>query len=514
METIVSAVTSDLLSRALSVVIQRCKRPKAEEAEHKLQRLQRVLLRADAMVKEAEGRHIGNQAMLRQLEMLRQAMYRGHYMLDTVKCRGQEGDGEVSSGLPVTLPRFSSARHRLPSFPITSSKKNLKNTMPNTESLNKLEKMRNGLETLMDDMVEFTVFLEGYPRIPRQPYSTYLILDKVMFGRQMEKETIINFLLRTGVAACDESPKVLPIVGAAWVGMTTLIEHVCLDERVREHFSSIVFFTEDDLGAQGMASPLPPDIGVIKHQDLTATSYGRSLSVIELAGDMDEETWSRLYSSAASSMAHGSKIIVASRSEKISGLGTTQEALRLRHLPRDAYWYFFRTLVFGSANHEDQPKLASLAMEIAALTNGTFLGANIMASMMRANLNARFWSRLLQCLRDYTSRHLLMFGEHPADLIQKGRPVYACRMTQQSQISILGGNIYQKGPYQKCSTQNDVSKLTAQDIITGCVTHEGKFTALTWRSTIPPYYTYFVNCESQKAGCSTIGKKRPRQARF
>ena len=77
METIVSAVTSDLLSRALSVVIQRCKRPKAEEAEHKLQRLQRVLLRADAMVKEAEGRHIGNQAMLRQLEMLRQAMYRG-----------------------------------------------------------------------------------------------------------------------------------------------------------------------------------------------------------------------------------------------------------------------------------------------------------------------------------------------------------------------------------------------------------------------------------------------------
>ena len=40
--------------------------------------------------------------------------------------------------------------------------------------------------------------------------------------------------------------------------------------------------------------------------------------------------------------------------------------------------------------------------------------------------------------------------------------------------------------------------------MTGCVTHEGKFTALTWRSTIPPYYTYFVNCESQKAGCSTI----------
>ncbi|PUZ55001.1 hypothetical protein GQ55_5G177400 [Panicum hallii var. hallii] len=508
METIVSAIMSDLLSRALSMVIRRYKRSTEEEAEHKLQRLGRVLLRIAAMVEEAEGRHITNQAMLRQLEMLRQGMYEGHYMLDTVKCRGQEGDGEVSGDLPVTLPRFSSARPRLrlPSFPIISSKKNLQNTMLNTESLNKLDKMLDGLETLMGDTVEFAVFLEGYPRIPRQPYSTHLILDKVMFGRQTEKETIINFLLRRGVAAGDEGPKVLPIVGAAWVGKTTLIEHVCLDERVREHFSSIVFFTEDDLGAKSMACLR--DIGVIKHQDLTATSYGRSLAVIELAGDMDEETWRRLYSSAARSMAHGSKIIVTSRSEKIAALGTTQQALRLRYLPRDAYWYFFRTLAFGSANPEDQPKLASLAMEIAVLLNGT-LGANIIASLMRANLNARFWSRLLQCLRDYTSRHVLMFGEHPEGLMQKGKPVYACRMTQQSQNSILVGTTY-----QKCSTQSDASMLTVQDIITGCVTDQAKFTAVLWRSRIPPYYTYLVNCESQKAGCSTVGKKRPRQARF
>jgi len=43
------------------------------------------------------------------------------------------------------------------------------------ESLKQLEKTLDGLETLVGDMAEFTLFLEGYPRISRQPYSTHLL---------------------------------------------------------------------------------------------------------------------------------------------------------------------------------------------------------------------------------------------------------------------------------------------------------------------------------------------------
>jgi len=232
MEPLLSAIMSDLLGRALSVLIQRYRASKAEETEHKLQRLRRVLLRIDATVDEAEGRHITNQAMLRQLQMLRKGMYGGHYVLDTIRYRGH---GEVSGGRDVVLSRLSSAK-RLLSFPVSSSssssKENLQSTVLDAENLKNLEKMLDGLETLMGDMVEFTVFLEGYPRIPRQPYSEYLVLDKVMFGRQMEKEAVIDFLLRPE-AVGDGNPGVLPIVGEAWIGKSTLVEHVCLDERVR-----------------------------------------------------------------------------------------------------------------------------------------------------------------------------------------------------------------------------------------------------------------------------------------
>ncbi|KAG2591291.1 hypothetical protein PVAP13_5NG471386 [Panicum virgatum] len=222
---------SDLLGRALSVLIQRYRASKAEETEHKLQRLRRVLLRIDATVDESEGLHITNQAMLRQLQMLRKGMYGGHYVLDTIRYRGH---GEVSGGRDVVLSRLSSAK-RLLSFPV-SSKENLQSTVLDAENLKNLEKMLDGLETLIGDMVEFTVFLEGYPRIPRQPYSEYLVLDKVIFGRQMEKEAVIDFLLRPE-AVGDGNPGVLPIVGEAWIGKSTLVEHVCLDRLLRRRRS-------------------------------------------------------------------------------------------------------------------------------------------------------------------------------------------------------------------------------------------------------------------------------------
>ncbi|KAF8696259.1 hypothetical protein HU200_037162 [Digitaria exilis] len=464
MEPLLSAIMNDLVGRALSMLIQGYMRPKAEETEHKLLRLQRVLLRIDATVEEADGRHITNQAMLRQLGMLRQAMYGGHYMLDTFKYRGHEHGGDEEEVSGIVLSRFSSAM-RLLSFPIR-----------NSSSKENLEKMLDGLEMLIGDMVEFAVFLRGYPRLCRQPYSEYLVLDKVMFGRPMEKETVINFLLRPEAAAGDGNPGVLPIIGEA--------RNILLDERVRGHFSSIIFFDGDDLGAENMATL--PQNGVIKHQDLTTSSCGRLLLVIELAGDMEEEAWINLYCTAARSIGHGGKIIITSRSEKIAALGT-ERALRLKLLHEEAYWYFFKILAFGSANPEDHPKLASLGMEIAAL----FWGANIVGSIMRADLNVQYWRRVLHGLRKFTSQHLLTHGKHPTDLVEKGRPLYWWSMARSQNVMIY--KVDQKGPYQ-CTTQKEqvLPKLTARDVIEGraSATHQGKFKAVHWR------------------------KKRPRQATF
>ena len=79
----------------------------------------------------------------------------------------------------------------------------------------------------------------------------------------------------------------------------------------------------------------------IKHQNDRA-SKGRLLIVVELLDDVDEEAWKRIYF-CERSMAQGSN----DQLDKIVRCGTAQ-ALRLKCLPIEGYWYLFRTAAFGS----------------------------------------------------------------------------------------------------------------------------------------------------------------------
>lgn len=114
-------------------------------------------------------------------------------------------------------------------------------------------------------------------------------------------------------------------------------------------------------------------------------------------------------------MTHGSKIIITSQSEKVVSLGTT-EAVWLKCLPREAYWYFFKTLVFRSTDPEEHPKLTSIAMELALECRGSFICAYIGASLLRANLSTYFWLMVLKHAKKYMQKNLILFGEYPDDL--------------------------------------------------------------------------------------------------
>ena len=60
-----------------------------------------------------------------------------------------------------------------------------------------------------------------------------------------------------------------------------------------------------------------------------------------------------------------SKIIVTSRSEKIIKFGTT-EALSLKNMSHETFWYFFKTLTFGSTNPEMHKNFVHIAMNFEA----------------------------------------------------------------------------------------------------------------------------------------------------
>jgi hypothetical protein len=80
MDILLSSVLGELTSRSINFFTSKVSNRSLLDVED---RLHKVLLRAQVIIDEAMGRHITNQAMIIQLGMLRDAVHRGYFMLDT-----------------------------------------------------------------------------------------------------------------------------------------------------------------------------------------------------------------------------------------------------------------------------------------------------------------------------------------------------------------------------------------------------------------------------------------------
>ncbi|EAZ12458.1 hypothetical protein OsJ_02355 [Oryza sativa Japonica Group] len=422
MDTLLSVVASDIISRLISSFIT--KYSNQSTADHKLERLQWLLLRARTIVEEAHGRQISNQGMLLQLRQLMQSMYQGYYILNAFQEQHITGKRRRSS----------------------SSLK-----------LKKLQAAMEDLESAIDDSKkEFVVFLLGCPCLPQRPYDTHLFREKCMFGRHEEKELIREFLLQP----CDSPLRVLPIIRPREVGKNTLIEHVCNEESVHEHFSRVVRFKSDDLNNEENQESF------FKTSELVASST-MSLVVVELVNDdISDETWRGFCSSIANGC---SKMIVISRSETISRLGTTQ-ALKLKRLKRHEFWYFFRTIAFGTADPEEHPELLRIARRIAT-TDQRFIKKAVELQLLACGGS---WDIVSNSRHYYLSGH----SDGPLHLCNDGYKTVAAG----------------------CLVNDELPRIIADDmLIRTNAFSEGSFDILRWKSPIRPYYCYIANCVVKKA---------------
>jgi hypothetical protein len=252
-----------------------------------------------------------------------------------------------------------------------------------------------------------------------------------------------------------------------------------------------LFFNGNDLKAESVETLR--DGGRIKHQN-RGMGGGRTLIIIDLFLDIEESLWKRLYSDARSCIVSGSKIIVASRSDKISRFGTAHP-LRLQFFTREAYWYFFKVRTFGSTSTEDHPKLTAIAMDMARLLNSCLMSANIFSGLLKANFNLRFWSMALATLRNIRQKNMLLYGERFADGWEYEKPAYLRRAKKTSSEYFVILN-----DYQTCSAETeaeDPEMMSVQDLFFGSVRPPAKFKVHAWTSHLPPHYNYMFHCGIQ-----------------
>ncbi|GJN05425.1 hypothetical protein PR202_ga23050 [Eleusine coracana subsp. coracana] len=461
MDILLPAVASDLVGRLFSFLIKKYQERGATDTTI---RLQRTLVRARVIVEEAEGRQIDNRAMLLQLNKLRQELCRAGYALDAVRWRATDPS--------------RSRRSR------TMMSRSLSQTRPalSGDTFDVLPVMVETMEAALGDMREIVVLLNSCPRLTKQPYSAYLFLERCMFGRQMEKEEVIGFLLKP-----SQELDVLPIIGPPDVGKRTLVEHVCLDERVRERFTEIHRLRSDELDVDSHGN-------LSGSFDFTA----RSLIVIDIidANTDAKESWRRFHSAIHDHTHRGTKIIIICRTEAHLRLGTVPP-LRLHPPRREELWYFFRALAFGAADPNERPDLLRIAMEMCDDGMGDlapFRAANIVAaSLGTADLSACSWRRVHKVYAEATMLQLDVTGDD-FDAV-----CYLCQPVKDTPGTPC---LFYNGRKLTGVAPSELPKVTMPELLTGSslpLVGETRFDVLVWHSRIPPYVSYIATCDTSTA---------------
>uniref|UniRef100_A0A0D9WUX6 NB-ARC domain-containing protein n=1 Tax=Leersia perrieri TaxID=77586 RepID=A0A0D9WUX6_9ORYZ len=494
MNTLFSAILGELATRSLSMLIDKCfSNQKPSSKEENIHRLQRMLLRLAVTVEDAEGRRVTNHAMLRQLNMLRQDMHKGYYFLDTFRLQQihEDDDNKVSYNT-LAMPKFNFTKRAR----VTIESRREKDE-------GELEQVIYNLEITLADMFEFVLLLQNYPSMHRQPYNTYMFMDKCMFGRQMEMENIMNFLLHSEPPITDNLG-VLPMIGPTKVGKSTLVEHVCYDERVRGHFSRIIFLSDSDFNEEISLVNLRYS-GVIRHKHISSSSTSngeeRLLIVVELTEDVSDHEWRRMYYSYRSCISAGSKIIITSRSDKIAKFGTTQP-LCLNFLSKEAYWYYFKVLAFGSSDPYELPhKVLSVSM---AMFNayfdygfykdftGQFIDLSILSSWIQTSVSKGNWHSFREHYKEKEIHNHFVLHRCLGDSWMKSKFMFIPRRDGVHRYCEVYDHCRVRLAHEE---DRDAPKIDMQDVLSGRVATHGRFDVVMWRSRLPPYYSYIRSCE-------------------
>ncbi|TVT99881.1 hypothetical protein EJB05_54712, partial [Eragrostis curvula] len=456
MEVILTAIMGEIVNRSISFCLD--KYSKMEDT--RFNDLERLLRRAHTIINEAEGRLITNRAMVYQLNILRKEMYRGYFTMDRLKKQSNDAKGHDVS-------------HSCPLSNLMNATKRISVLTDDTHRKNEVEQLICNLNEIISDANELVIFLGNHPPMYRQPYNMHLTIGKCMFGRHMEMDRIMDFLMQKEHQS-NRNVGILPITGPGYVGKSTLMAHICNDTRVRNHFSRIVIVNGDVIN--GKMLNVVNDGCMVIHQSKSLVENERTLAVIEFSEKVDKVAWESWNLSLVGHLVRGSKIIITSKSDEIRDFGTAQ-ALRLNLLPLEAFWYFFKILIFGSADPSDHPKLESIAMEMAREMNGSFLAANIISGILRDNFSNHYWSLYHAVFKENIQRNVSLFGEHPYELMQKQKP--ACYLINNDRYMVCAEYLaYRDG--------ENVPSITMRDVVSGNVKCEGAFKVLALKSQVLP----------------------------
>ncbi|XP_008805355.1 putative disease resistance protein RGA3 [Phoenix dactylifera] len=374
------------------------------EVQEDLLKLERTLLRIQAVLSDAEEREIRDESVKLWLTELKGLAYDAE---DVLRDYGYEMLRAKAEGQGLPWPTTGKRKLEEVSQTIAAASISIPTKVSDPDGMaRRIQEIRMKFDEIAEARKDLRLREDdGVRKVDsklRPPPTTPYVNESCVYGREDDKKWIVDTLLSE--SGRGENFSVIPIVGMGGIGKTTLVRLVYNDSRVRQYFNSRVWINVSlDFDVVRLCKAIIQSI-TMEPCELTELSAVQQALKEELKGKklllVLDDVWNEklnLWDNFRVALTGGGwrKIIVTTRNESVARIMQTVLPYRLGCLPEDQSWLLFQQCAFDGLEPKEHPNLVEIGEKIVRKCNGLPLALKTLGGLLRFETAEERWEDIL-----------------------------------------------------------------------------------------------------------------------